>query len=136
LARDLEEMKTVTEEIWEYQSCPKDALATLRFYYKFHPEDENETREKFAEQMYREVLYGGDCIRGDDGEVLVEETIEWKKEEIDDIFYYQHTGPFVRTMNRMKKIKEELMMATWHPRRIERLLELGGHEALDNFAGL
>lgn len=128
-------MKAI-EAIWDYQSCPKNVLATLQFYYKFHPDDENDVREKFAEQMYTEVLYGGDCIRDDDGEVLVEETIEWKKEEIDDIFYYHHTGPFVRAMNRMKKLKEELMAATWHPRRIERILELGGHDALDNFAGL
>jgi len=86
-------MMKAIEAIWDYQSSPKNVLATLQFYYKFHPDDENEIREKFAEQMYTEVLYGGDCIRDDDGEVLVEETIEWKKEEIDDIFYYQHTGP-------------------------------------------
>ena len=128
--------RKVMEEIWEYESCPTDALATLQFYYKFHPDEEDDVREKFAQQMYTEVLCGGDFIRDDEGYILVEESIRWKKDEIDDIFYYYHTGSFVRAMNRMKKIKEELMAATWHPRRVERILELGGHEALDNFAGL
>jgi len=81
-------------------------------------------------------MCGGDYIRDDEGYIMVEETIEYKKNEIDDLFYYTHNAGFVRTMNRMKKIKEELMAAAWHPRRIERILELGGHEALDNFAGL
>jgi hypothetical protein len=27
-------------------------------------------------------------------------------------------------------------MNVWHPRRIERLLEVGGESALDNFAGV
>ncbi len=35
-----------------------------------------------------------------------------------------------------RRMKEELYMNVYHPRRIERLLEVGGWEALDNFAGL
>lgn len=132
----MDSSKKVMEAIWAYQSCPPDALATMRFTYTLRPDHEDETGEKFAEQMYTEILYAGDYIRDDDDYILVEESIQWKKEEIDDLFYYEHIARFTRTMNRTKKIKEELMMATWHPRRIERLLELGGHEALDNFAGV
>jgi hypothetical protein len=32
--------------------------------------------------------------------------------------------------------KEELMMAVWHPRRVERILETYGWEALDNLLGV
>lgn len=124
------------EAIWDYQSCPTDALATLQFYYSLRPDHEDDSGETFAERMYQEVIHGDDYIRDDDGEILIEESIEWKKEQIDDIFYYKHSSSFTRTMNRMKKLKEELMAATWNPRRIERILELGGYNALDNFAGV
>jgi hypothetical protein len=117
-------------------SCPKDALATLKFYYSIRPNHEDTTNEKFAERAYWEVMCATDFIRDDNDVILVEDSIQYFKEEIDDLFYYQHTGSFVRAMNRMKKIKEELMAAVWHPRRIERLLELGGETTLDNFAGL
>jgi len=41
----------------------------------------------------------------------------------------------LRPILNFKHIKEELMMVAWHPKRIERILELGGWDALDNFAG-
>lgn len=129
-------METVIKTVRSYKSCPTDALATLRFYYSLRPNDEDTANEKFAERAYWEVTCMTDFIRGDNGVISVDESIQYFKEEIDDLFYYEHTGPFVRAMNRMKKLKEELMAAVWHPQRIERLLELGGETALDNFAGL
>lgn len=130
--------KKVMEAIWAYQSCPPDALATMRFTYTLRPDPRpgDETHERFAERALAELYCDPDLIRDDDGYILVEESIQHNIEEIDELFYYEHIAGFTRTMNRTKKIKEELMMATWHPRRIERLLELGGHEALDNFAGV
>jgi len=128
--------RKVIEKIWGYEYCPSDALATLQFYYTLNPDDEDDSSENFAERTYWEIICGGDFIRDDDGYVIVDESIEWKKEQIDDIFYYKHSSSFTRTMNRMKKLKEELMAATWHPRRMERILELGGYTALDNFAGV
>ena len=41
----------------------------------------------------------------------------------------------IRSILNFKHIKEELMMAAWHPRRIDRILTFGGWDALDNFAG-
>ena len=124
------------EAIWAYQSCPSDALATLRFNYSLRPNHEDETGEKFAERALNELYCAPDFIRDDEGYILVEETIDYLIDEIDDLFYYEYTAGFTRTMNRTKKIKEELMAAAWHPSRIEKILELGGHDALDNFAGL
>ena len=40
-----------------------------------------------------------------------------------------------RIQSRCKKMKEEIAAAACHPRRIERILELGGFEAVDNFMG-
>lgn len=37
----------------------------------------------------------------------------------------------MRSIRRCKAIKEELMSVCWHPDRVERILELGGHELLD-----
>ena len=128
--------KKVQDAICGYQPCPEDALAILQFYYRLHPKDEEEPTGEYAEDRMAEICYGGDYFRDDNGYILVKETIRYKKEEIDDLFYYLYTRSFVRSMNRMKKLKKELIAATWHPRRIERILELGGHEALDNFAGL
>lgn len=42
----------------------------------------------------------------------------------------------MRTILRCHAIKEQLYMNVYHPRRIEKLLEQGGWEALENFAGL
>ena len=129
---DIEVMRAVEA----YSPCPSDALATLKFYYQLRPNREEDDGEQFADRMYWEIMCGGDYIRDDEGNIMVEESIQYKKEELDDLFYYAYNAGFVRTMNRMKKLKEELMAAAWHPRRIERILELGGHDALDNFAGL
>jgi hypothetical protein len=38
----------------------------------------------------------------------------------------------MRAIRRCKAIKEELMSVCWHPDRVERILELGGHELLDS----
>jgi len=132
----MENYNKIREAVWNYRPSPKDALATLKFYYSLRPTHEDTTGEKFAERAYREALQANDLIYDDDGTLLVQESIDYITEEIDDLFYYEHTAGFVRTMNRTKKFKEDLMAAAWHPRRIERLLELGGEEALDNFAGL
>jgi hypothetical protein len=40
-----------------------------------------------------------------------------------------------RMAARMKVLKEDIMAASWHPRRIEKILTLGGHDALDNWMG-
>lgn len=133
---EMENYNKMMNEIRTYQSCPKDALATLQFFYELRPDREDETGENLAAHTMTELRCFPDIIRDDDGNILVDETVHYIKEEIDDLFYYQHCAGFVRMMNRMKKLKEELMAAAWHPRRIERLLELGGEEALDNFAGV
>ena len=128
--------KKVQDAICSYQSCPKDALATLKFYYDLHPNDEEERNAEYIEACVDEILYGGDYIRNDDGYIMVKATIEYKKDELDNLFYYLHSRSFIRAMNRMKMLKEELIATAWHPDRIAKILELGGHDALDNFAGL
>jgi hypothetical protein len=132
----MDPQQQVINAICEYQSCPIDALATLQFHYSLRPNKEDESGELFAEQTLNELKYGVDYLRDNEGYIMVEESIEYAKQEIDDLFYYLHSSSFIRTMNRMKKIKEELIAAAWHPDRIARILELGGHAALDNFAGL
>jgi hypothetical protein len=73
-----------------------------------------------------------------------------------DIEFIQEHGPsFLRTTERTalfrgelevaarqsrgvqncKAIKEELMAAVWHPRRVERLLDTHGWEAYENLIG-
>lgn len=124
------------EAIWAYQTCPLDALATLKFYYSIRPLDEDISGERYAQRALDEIYECPDFFRDDDGRINVKESIWEMKTAIDELFYYLHTGSFVRTMNRTKKIKEELMMNVWHPRRMHRILELGGEDALDNFMGV
>lgn len=132
----MERYYEVMNAVWDYQTCPKDALSTLKFYYSIRPLHEDMTSERYAQDALDEIYACPDFVRDDDGCINVKESIESMKCEIDELFYYLHTGSFVRTMNRTKKIKEELMMNACHPRRIRRILELGGGEALDNFIGL
>lgn len=76
--------------------------------------------------------------------------------ERDDTYIARHAQECIRTLKRTaqiksellaayprmqailacRRIKEELYMNVYHPRRIERLLEVGGWDALENFAGL
>jgi hypothetical protein len=80
--------------------------------------------------------YASEVPRDEDGCILFEEAFEWTTRYMDDFYAEGEIVSFVRTMQRTEAIKEELMMAMWHPRRIERLLEIGGEAALDNFAGV
>jgi hypothetical protein len=129
--------KKVNRAVEAYRSCPEQVLGTLRFYYQVNPKNEDTSSEEFARREEESFRMAGDyIIRDDNDNIIVEESIAYAKEHLDGLFYYAHCTSFVRTMNRMKLLKEELMMVTWHPSRIERILELGGFEALDNFAGL
>lgn len=38
-----------------------------------------------------------------------------------------------RSQQRCREIKEALMMEMWHPRRVEKLIEMGGFEMLESF---
>jgi len=76
-------------------------------------------------------------LRDEDGSVLATpEAREYAKTRLDEEYTSLIRGEFVRTRSRLDLFKEELMMNVWHPRRIERLLEIGGEAALDNFAGV
>jgi hypothetical protein len=132
----MEKYCEVMDALWAYQTCPPDALKTLRFYYSIRPNHEDMTNEKYAERALDEIYGCPDFIRDDDGCIDVKESIIILKREIDELFYYLHSTSFVRTMNRTKKIKEELMMKACHPDRLRRIYELGGEDAVDNFIGL
>lgn len=87
---------------------------------------------------------------------LVLETLKRQKSDRDDLYVRRNAHECIRTMQRTAQIKsellavyprmqsilrchtikEELYQIVYHPRRIERLLEIGGWEALENFAGL
>ena len=58
------------------------------------------------------------------------ERTEIIKEELLDVAHK------FRTIATCKHIKEELMMAAWHPRRVERILDLYGWEAYENLLGV
>lgn len=126
----------VMDVIRNYRSAPPNALETLKFYYTLRPTHEDTIGEKFAERALDEIFCAPDFIRDNNGAILVEESTRYLKEEVDDLYYYMESARFVRAMNRMKKLKEELIAAAWHPDRIARILELGDWKALDNFAGL
>ncbi len=88
--------------------------------------------------------------------VNLPKTVDRFKQLADDRYIWNQMPEFRRTMKRTKqirdellvayprmqsilachRIKEELYMNVYHPRRIEKLLEVGGWEALENFAGL
>jgi hypothetical protein len=76
-------------------------------------------------------------LRDEHGSVLATpEAREYARTRLDEEYTSLIRGEFVRTRSRLDLFKEELMMNVWHPRRIERLLEIGGEAALDNFAGV
>lgn len=94
-------------------------------------------------QMYADydrdpyIDFSGDYyVYDDDDFIMVERSIDYARDRLEDEYRMSIQGEFVRSVHRTKLLKEQLMMNVWHPRRIERLLEIGGEEALDNFAGV
>ena len=131
----MQQYKSAMDVVRDYEPCPHDALATFRLHYSLRPNDEGMQSEEFASYAKFEVYYGDDVIRDEEGYVMVEETIRSLTGQLDDLFYYEHTSSFIRTMNRMKKLKEDLMMSVWHPTRVEKFLDKWGEDAFDNFVG-
>ena len=102
-----------------------------------------------------EFVWDKDMI-GIPTKVNMEKTIEQHKHHADMTFLRDHAYSFYRTTGRTAylsadlsagaekmqailrchAIKEELYQNVYHPRRIEKLLEQGGWDALENFAGL
>lgn len=136
----MDHYSSLMKAIEAYTPSPVDLLQYLRFERYFHGDDflTDEHRENMREYWEDEFwgTYEKEVPRDEDDFILLEEALEWTKCEMDDFYSQGELAPFVRTMQRTEALKEELMAATWHPRRMERLLEIGGEEALDNFAGL
>ncbi len=40
-----------------------------------------------------------------------------------------------RARERCRALKEEIVMAAWHPSKVEKWLEIGGHECLEMMSG-
>jgi len=107
------------------------------------------------EAWLRDFIWDID-IFGTPQKVNVEKTIAHQKRQADNAYIRLHSTSFyrttgrtaylrdelfagaekMRTVRRCHQIKEELCANVYHPRRIEKLLETGGWEVLDNFAGL
>jgi hypothetical protein len=47
--------------------------------------------------------------------------------------WHRNNESINRILNRNKIIKEDLIKEVWHPRRVEKLLEIGGFELLDSY---
>lgn len=136
----MDHYSSLMEAIEAYTPSPVDLLRYLRFERRFHGDDFCADKNREDMYTYAEHEFWGtwteEVPRDEDGFILQDEAYEWTTGEIDGFYSQGELAPFVRTMKRTEALKEELMAATWHPRRIERLLEIGGEAALDNFAGL
>ena len=136
----MEQYTTLFDMIGSLRPTNTDLLQYLRSQRKYHGDDfcSDERREWTRNYLEDEFwgTYHSEVPRDEEGVVLVDEALEWTKMHLEDFYAEGELAPFVRTMMRTEALKEELMMAAWHPRRIGRILDLGGHEALDNFAGI
>ena len=54
----------------------------------------------------------------------------WREEEARKL---EEAISMERSQQRCREIKESLMMEMWHPRRVEKLIEMGGFELLESF---
>lgn len=136
----MDHYNSLMEAIKAYTPSPVDLLQYLRFERHFHgdafltDEHREDMRAYFEDEFWG--TWTSEVSRDEDGFILKEEAYEWTTEQMDEFYSQGELAPFARTMQRTEALKEELMAAAWHPQRIERLLEIGGWEALDNFAGL
>ena len=67
--------------------------------------------------------------------ILIDDSLNKLQRELDVECIRFTADSFFRTTERTAIIKEDLMAAAWHPRRIERLLETHGWEAYENLLG-
>lgn len=125
---------------------PSEDLKTLRLIYDRYLQGLQKIEEGdtyYMWQIYADydqepyIDFDGEyCVRDEDGFILAKESIAYARDRLEEEYLRTIQAEFVRSVHRAKLLKEELMMNVWHPRRIERLLEIGGEAALDNFAGL
>ena len=136
----MEQYNRLWDAIASYTPAPTDLLHYLRFERHLHGDDfctdwiREDLRQYFEDEFWG--TFHSEVPRDDDDCILVEEALKWTKGQIDNFYAEGQLAAFARTMQRTEALKEELMASVWHPRRIKRLLEIGGEEALDNFAGL
>lgn len=137
---EMENYNSIFDIFGSYRPGDIHLLQYLRSTRKFLGDDFCSDERREWSRNYQEDrfwgTYSSEVPRNDDGCILEKEALEWTKRNLDDFYAEGELAPFTRTVRRTETFKEELMMATWHPRRIQRLLELGGEEALDNFAGV
>jgi hypothetical protein len=135
----MDNYNSLSDAIASYAPAPTDLLRYLRSQRKYNSDEFcTDEQHEYARQYFVDEFWGNyhsEVPRDEDGVILVEKAFEWTKQRLDDFYAESELAPFVRTMARTEIFKEELMMVVWHPKRIERLLELG-EDVLDNFAGL
>ncbi len=135
----MEQYTTLFNKIRSHRPTNTDLLGYLRCQRKYFGDDHcSDERREWTRNYHEDAFWGtfaSEVPRDEEGIVLVDEAFEWTKGNLEDFYAQGELAPFARTVKRTETLKEELMMAAWHPRRIERLLELGDWEALDNFAG-
>ena len=94
--------------------------------------------QTYANYDYEPYIdFDGDYyVRDEDGFILVEPSIAYARDRLEDEYRLSIQAEFVRSVHRTKLLKEQLMMSVWHPQRVEKFLETYGWEAYDNLLGV
>lgn len=152
------DMEDNYNHIWRYWHNDMPRFRRITIWKLLQPQRktvEELLMENSAPPFYEERICGHNVLVLRGGSIDVRASISNGKQLLDKRVTRTHAIELLRTKRRtdkfrkeliarcermrpilnFKHIKEELMMVAWHPRRIERILELGGWEALDNFAG-
>lgn len=141
LFTDVESIQICFELFW------KEMVETFRFYKGDSQFFTQRFRQVFYSPVWRPILFRKDlwfCIQEiweQNHEREAQQRVnmnphlqfkgEWSRERFQDMLYEMTMFHQTKIKERIQPFKEELMAAAWHPRRVEKWLELGGFEMLD-----
>lgn len=142
LFTDVESTMVCFTRLW------KEIVETFRFYEKEESAYMKRFRQVFYSPIWRPIMFNRDLWytiqtiweANQAREVNMMGRMnphlrfkeEWSRERFQDMLYEVMSYHQKRVKDRIQPFKEELIAAAWHPRRVEKWLEMGGFELLDS----
>lgn len=125
----------------------KEMVETFRFYKADDEMYQKRFQQVFYSPVWRPILFNKELWytiqtvweenqrREIEQGILMNRALElkeqWSRERFQDMLYTMTAFHQKKMKGRIQPFKEELIAAAWHPKRVERWLEMGGFELLD-----
>ena len=138
----------VESTLYCFQLLWKEIVETFRFYEKEDAAYMKRFRQVFYSPVWRPLIFNKDLwytiqTIWEENQLREQRTrnrmnpllqfkAEWSRERFQDMLYEMTTYHQKKMKERIQPFKEELMAAAWHPRRVEKWINMYGLESIDD----